>query len=183
MSLIVKAMNFAYKAHSGQFRKYTKRPYIEHPCRVAAKLMLVFRGHPQLEEIVAAGWLHDVVEDTKYKLADLRAAGFSEFTVYLVEELTNPSKQHPKASRADRKRIDREHIALISQIAQVIKLVDRLDNLTEMQDAPEDFIRLYTEESQLLVNVIQAPTYRTEVNDLKHQISGIIYKLIGSTAA
>jgi (p)ppGpp synthase/HD superfamily hydrolase len=51
---------FANNAHKGQKRKYNGRPYIEHPMRVAFAVSLIPEAEP---EVIAAAWLHDVVED------------------------------------------------------------------------------------------------------------------------
>lgn len=77
------------------------------------------------------------------------------YVVTLVEYLTNPSKQHPNLSRAERKQMDREHLARASFGAQCIKLADRADNLREMTGASIAFKRLYCEESRLLLGALR----------------------------
>jgi (p)ppGpp synthase/HD superfamily hydrolase len=102
--------------------------------------------------MVAAAFLHDVVEDTPHTLGEV-AAEFGPEVARLVEELTNPSKGS-KASRSERKQQDREHLAEVSVEAKIIKLLDRIDNLHEMTEAPSGFRKKYCEESRLLVEVI-----------------------------
>jgi (p)ppGpp synthase/HD superfamily hydrolase len=149
MNLIIQAAKFAEKAHRGQLRKYTNRPYIEHPGRVAARLC----RHPRFtnDEFIAAAWLHDVVEDCGVKLDDIWRE-FNCFTSihHIVHDLTNPSKQHPELSRAERKALDRKHIASLIPGVKCIKLADRIDNLLDMAGADEDFKRLYGTESMQL---------------------------------
>lgn len=60
MSLKQRALEFATKAHQGQTRKGSGEPYINHPIMVAEILELAGFS----DEVVAAGYLHDVVEDT-----------------------------------------------------------------------------------------------------------------------
>ena len=55
--MIEEARNFAEKAHEGQFRKGTKRPYIVHPQEVA-KIAATMTDE---EEIISAAWLHDTL--------------------------------------------------------------------------------------------------------------------------
>lgn len=66
--LVSTAAAIAARAHAGQVDKLSK-PYIDHPAAVAATLTA--QGHPA--PVVAAGWLHDVVEDTGWSLTDLAA--------------------------------------------------------------------------------------------------------------
>ena len=70
MHIILKAAAFARRAHAGQRRKYNDRPYIVHPARVAGRVA----AHPQATEtMVAAAFLHDVVEDTPHALDEVSA--------------------------------------------------------------------------------------------------------------
>jgi (p)ppGpp synthase/HD superfamily hydrolase len=149
MNVILKAAAFARQAHAGQKRKYNDRPFIFHPARVAGRVAV----HPQATEtMVAAAFLHDVVEDTPCTLEEV-SAEFGPEVVRLVDELTNPSKGS-KAPRRERKQQDREHLAQVNLEAKIIKLLDRIDNLQEMTEAPSGFVRLYCEESRLLAEVI-----------------------------
>lgn len=102
--------------------------------------------------MVAAAWLHDVVEDTSVGLEEIRSL-FGNGVADLVGWLTNPSKGM-NLPRADRKRIDREHLAKAPREAKIIKMLDCLDNLSEMEAAPADFKKLYGEESLLLAHAI-----------------------------
>jgi hypothetical protein len=147
-NVIIQAAQFAKRAHEGQFRKYTGRPYLTHLERVAGRAAT----HPSAtEEMVAAGYLHDTKEDT-----DADISVFSAPIQRLVEEMTNPSKGS-KEPRAVRKRQDREHLATVSDRAKVLKLLDRIDNLREMDQAIKDdpkFVKLYLGESLLLLEAI-----------------------------
>jgi (p)ppGpp synthase/HD superfamily hydrolase len=154
-SLILKAARFAGKAHRGTFRKWgrSRDPYIWHPMRVAGLVSLNFRA---TEEMVAAAWLHDVVEDCGESLEGLLAAGFPATVVELVEGLTNPGKKFPKLARAERKRMDREAVAAGPWEVRLIKLADRVDNLRDVVEgaAPEGFAEKYLGESRLLLGAL-----------------------------
>lgn len=149
MIIILRAASLAREAHAGQKRKYTDAPFIVHPARVAGRVAV----HPRATKaMVVAAFLHDVVEDTPYTLDDVSAAFGSE-VAQLVGELTNPSKG-TKVPRQERKRQDRKRLARISDEAKIIKLLDRIDNLHDMGNAPKGFRDKYCEESRLLVEVI-----------------------------
>lgn len=148
--LIMQAARFARFAHFGQTRRYTGTPYIYHPMRVAGRVTYMTTAAP---ELVAAAWLHDVVEDCGKTVDELQEI-FGIEVASLVAELTNPSKGM-KASRHQRKLVDRLHIATISPNAKLIKLIDRIDNLREVPVSEVDFLRLYKSESALLLEVLR----------------------------
>lgn len=150
MNMILRAANLARRAHEGQKRKYTLRPYIEHPARVAGKVAIYVNA---TEDMVAAAFMHDVLEDTQatyHEIVD--ATGHGAAT--LVKLLTNPSKEHPEVSRAERKAIDRAHLEKAPWEVKVIKMVDRMDNLLELGGSPWDFQLLYAQESIMLAEAI-----------------------------
>lgn len=147
MHLIPRAAQLADYAHRGQLRKYTGRPYIEHPMRVAGRVCL----YSEDDECVAAAWLHDTIEDCALPYRII-AEYCGEPVASLVLDLTSASKRrgHDHLSREERKRIDREHLVKCRSTVQIIKAFDRIDNLRDMDAAPEDFRKLYAEESLLL---------------------------------
>lgn len=157
MSLIIAAAKLAHELHKGQIRKYTNRPYIEHPIRVAGRLATMSCAD---EISVAAAFLHDVIEDcdvTKERLIDLLSGVGSTSSpcciASYVQMLTNPSKGS-SLNRAARKEMDREHLRNAPKMIKIIKLIDRIDNLNEMSNADIGFIRKYCEESKLLADAI-----------------------------
>ncbi len=174
MNRIVEAAQFAARAHAGQKRKYNGLPFIVHPARVGGRAAVL---EAVGEETVMAAYLHDVVEDTEVTLEEIRLQ-FGDRVAGLVQELTNPSKG-VKAPRAERKRIDREHLIGVSREAKRIKLLDRIDNLSELSGAPQDFVKLYLEESRMLLEVIG------DADDaLRYELSARIRQLeaaLGST--
>lgn len=155
VDLIGTAQRIAREAHAGQFRKYTppdqsRIPYIEHPERVAANAIRIRMGTIS----VAAALLHDVIEDCDPRWRDEIAIHCGPEVFNLVYELTNPTKGM-KAPRAVRKAIDREHLRHVSMNAVVLKLIDRTDNLNEMDLAKPDFKTLYLMESEQLLEVLE----------------------------
>lgn len=82
---ISKARMFAIKAH-GQQRDKSGRIYITHPKRVAQRMEELQLG----EDVIAAAWLHDVLEDTEVTVADLEKEGFHPYTIELVKAMTKP---------------------------------------------------------------------------------------------
>ena len=87
MTKIFEAIDFAQKAHSGQFRKGTKIPYIIHPLEV----MKILFQYTNDENIIIAGILHDTLEDTNVCNADI-LQHFGADILSLVQSATEPEK-------------------------------------------------------------------------------------------
>lgn len=151
IDIIEKARVFATAAHAAaaQLRKYTNEPYIVHPTEVAS---IVDNVEGSTHEMVAAAWLHDVVEDTGVTIEVIRAE-FGEKVAELVGWLTDVSRPE-QGNRATRKAIDRAHTAMASAEAQTIKLADLISNCTSIKEHDEAFAKVYFEEKRLLLEVL-----------------------------
>lgn len=110
------AREFAYIAHAGQFRD-GGAPYIVHPAQVARIISQVTRD----EDLIAAAWLHDVIEDTEYTYDDIRER-FGQRVADLVMEVTH--EVSPKGAYFPR---------LETRDGILLKFADRLSNLSDMQ--------------------------------------------------
>jgi (p)ppGpp synthase/HD superfamily hydrolase len=143
-----RAREFATEAHGGigQRRKYTGAPYVEHPAAVA-EVVRRFAGHD--EGMLAAAWLHDVVEDTPRTIDDVRLA-CGEDVARLVGELTDVSRP-ADGNRARRKALDRVHLAGTSPRAKSVKLADLFDNARDIVAHDADFARVYLAEMRHLL--------------------------------
>jgi (p)ppGpp synthase/HD superfamily hydrolase len=106
------------KAHEGQIDK-SGRPYYLHPLRVAMRLA---RGTPEERH---AALLHDVVEDTTLTLQDLRALGYSERVLELVDILT----RRKPAGESQRQYLERI-VTSGDREALRVKLADLYDNMS-----------------------------------------------------
>lgn len=150
MTVVERARVFATAAHAavGQKRKYTFEPYIVHPTEVASIVASV----PHTEEMLAAAYLHDTVEDTGVTMDDIEAEFGSEVR-QLVGWLTDVSQPHD-GNRAHRKAVDREHTARAPANAQTIKLADLISNCTSILVHDEAFAKIYLEEKRLLLEVL-----------------------------
>lgn len=146
-----KAREFATLAHQriDHRRKYTRQPYDEH-LRAVAELVAQVSDDP---EMLAAAWLHDIVEDTPVTL-DTVEAEFGPGVAGLVRELTDISRPGD-GNRAARKAIDRRHLASASPRAKTIKLADLSDNARDIADADSRFARVFLEEMAALLEVLQ----------------------------
>jgi (p)ppGpp synthase/HD superfamily hydrolase len=124
--MIFKAIEFAAKAHAGQYRKGTKIPYIVHPLSVAK--ILIEHGCP--EHIVIAGILHDTIEDTSATLDQIREI-FGPAVTDLVETASEPDKSD---TWENRKEHTIEHLKTLPHAAVILALADKLDNIRAIRD-------------------------------------------------
>jgi (p)ppGpp synthase/HD superfamily hydrolase len=94
--LVVKrAHDVAVRAHQEQTDK-AGHSYVGHPSRVAAYLATAHGPQPAAApEVVAAGWLHDVVEDTPMTLDDLARMGIPPEVVTIVDAVTKRPGETP----------------------------------------------------------------------------------------
>lgn len=141
---------FATAAHAavGQKRKYSGKDYIVHPEHVASIVASVTDD----QNMIAAAWLHDVIEDTKVTKEQLLEI-FDEDVVDLVLWLTDVSKPED-GNRATRKRIDREHSASAPARAQTIKYADLISNTSDIVDEDPNFARVYIKEKELGLQIV-----------------------------
>jgi guanosine-3',5'-bis(diphosphate) 3'-pyrophosphohydrolase len=151
MDVVRKAQVYAQAAHAavGQKRKYTGEPYIVHPAEVAKIVAGVPGSTP---DMVAAAWLHDVVEDTGCTFTDIHMA-FGIDIATLVRWLTDVSRPED-GNRAHRKAVDRAHSADAPAEAQTIKLADLISNSRSIMAHDPAFARTYLEEKRLLLAVM-----------------------------
>lgn len=121
--LVSEAAELAAHRHNGMARKGRgNEPYINHLAEVANLLATATDGADA--ELVAAGWLHDVIEDTDTTRTEL-ARRFSERVAALVVECTDEMCL-PKAERRQRQVEDAPHK---SPGAKLIKIADKISNV------------------------------------------------------
>lgn len=149
MELVLKAHAFAAKAHAGVFRKWSGEPYVEHAARVAGSLAALGFG----PEVVAAGYLHDVIEDTPATEAEL-AAEFGPKVAAWVVEVTNPKIPKVPGNRAARKAAVVNHLAGASYEGASIKLADMADNSSNVAALAPAFAKGYLAEMAKKVAVL-----------------------------
>jgi (p)ppGpp synthase/HD superfamily hydrolase len=123
LRLISEAADFAARRHSGKARKGRgNEPYINHLAEVATLLATVTDGADA--ELVAAGWLHDTIEDTETTREEL-AQKFGERVADIVAEVTDDMSL-PKQQRQQKQIEDAPHK---SHGAKLIKIADKISNL------------------------------------------------------
>jgi len=132
-TLVEKAYVFAAKAHAGQVRR-SGEPYLSHPLAVAYTLAEMKLDLPT----IAAGLLHDTVEDADVSVEDIRRL-FGDSVAEIVDGVTKisnlpvRSKLHKQAENF-RKML----LAMANDLRVVlVKLADRLHNMRTLEFQPE----------------------------------------------
>lgn len=115
------AIGFALANHKNGLRKGTKMPYIVHPLEVMHILMLMGAD----KNLMAAGVLHDTVEDTDATLEEI-AVIFGDDVASLVASHTEKDKALPWKTR---KEIALEHLKHATKREQMLVLADKLSNM------------------------------------------------------
>ena len=129
-TLILKATHFAAQKHREQRRKdeYAS-PYIIHPISVALAIAQI--GGVDDPEILAAALLHDTLEDTKTEPEELEAEFGKKVCEYVLD--VSDDKTLPKDERKSRQI---EHAKTLSKGAALIKLGDKISNVTDVINNP-----------------------------------------------
>lgn len=126
--MIDEAIEFAAKAHEGQFRKGTKRPYIVHPVEVADIVAVMTRD----EEVICAAVLHDTIEDCPGVTEAALSSVFGERVASMVAQ----ESEDKSRSWMERKETTIRHLGEAPREVQMIGLADKLSN---MRDIDRDY--------------------------------------------
>ncbi len=172
-SLIGRAYRFADKAHTGQKRK-SGEPYFEHPLATAETL-----EHWRMDETtIAAGLLHDVVEDTPVTEEELKK-NFGEEIAFLVDGVTKVSRIKYRGLEAKVENL-RKMILAISQDLRVvfIKLADRLHSMKTLWALPA----AKQKRIALETNEVYAPiAYRLGMWELSGELQDLAFPYLHPT--
>ncbi len=155
-ALIEEAYTLAEEAHAGQMRD-SGAPYIQHPLSVALLLTDIGMG----PDTVAAGLLHDVVEDTGIGLEEL-AATFNDDIAALVDGVTKLEQMEKEqvderfsgdggggSTNQEAESLRKMFIAMAEDIRVVIiKLADRVHNMRTLDPLDEERRRAFARETQ-----------------------------------
>ena len=122
--MLNEAVEFATKAHEGQFRKGTKRPYIVHPIE-GADIVTTMTRDP---EVICAAVLHDTIEDCAGVTKETLEDRFGERVAMLVDcESEDKSK-----SWEERKSTTIRRLRTAPREVQMIGLADKLSNMRDI---------------------------------------------------
>jgi len=176
------AAKYAAKAHSGQTRSGGK-PYISHPVRVA-NIVKKYKNSKKLDDLMSAAFLHDTIEDTDTDYEQLRKM-FGDLVAGLVHELTSDKEKIDKVGKADY--LTQKMIGM-SSWGLVIKLADRLDNVSDIKTAKTpEWRHRYRNETESVLRQLEksrklSNTHKKIIAAIRSKLSEIDESYIGEAS-
>lgn len=172
IELIQKAYDFAHEHHKGQFRK-SGEPYVIHVIQVANTLALMHCG----PKTIAAGLLHDTVEDCQGVTTDTITELFGQEIATLVDAVTKIGaikfKDEEEYLASNHRKL---FIAMAKDIRVIlIKLADRLHNMRTLQYMRPEKQKKIARET---LSVYAPIAHRLGISEIKNELEDLSFKYL-----
>ncbi len=176
LELLQRAYVFSAKVHEGQER-LSGEPYLIHPLEVAGILVDM-----RLDDVsIAAGLLHDTVEDTLASLEEIDH-NFGEEVAFLVEGLTKISKVQFRSAQARQAGNFRKMLVAMSKDIRIllIKLADRIHNMRTLTYMEQDKAQAIAQET---LDIYVPLASRLGINWMRGELEDLAFRTLHPDAA
>jgi (p)ppGpp synthase/HD superfamily hydrolase len=173
MTMYKRALALATVQHAGQIRKFSGEAYVNHPIRVA-QIVLKYKESREIDILRVAALLHDVVEDSDMTIEEI-SEEFGLHIASIVEELTTDSR----VSKKEKGNHLCDKTVHMTSWALVIKLADRLDNVSDLRHTSKQFRQSYIKETRKIISHLIAVrsylsmTHLQLVHEILKEINGV----------
>lgn len=169
--LIKKAYEFSDRAHKGQ-KRASGEPFVEHCLEVA---FILAEQHMD-STTIAAGLVHDVVEDTESTIDDLRRE-FGDEIAELVDGVTKIGAVHYRSTEEEQMEYFRKMLLTMSKDIRVIliKLADRLHNMRTLSHLSDKRRQAIAQETQ---DIYCPLAHRFGINKIKNELEDLSFKYL-----
>ena len=165
-----KALTFARNKHENQVRKFNGEPYVNHPIRVAN----IVKEFTSNEDMLAAALLHDTIEDTNATIEDIKLE-FNDNIANMVWGLTSDKDQIKKIGKTN---YLSEKLNKMSSDELLIKLADRLDNVSDLSSEQQKWSTEYSLQTNNIILSLNNPNCNKDhlilIDRIKEKISPFI---------
>lgn len=178
MAIYEKALRYASEKHEGKVRKGSKPiPYINHPINVSHMISKYMKDDIEIEDYRIAALLHDTLEDSDATYEE-EAKLFGKKIADIVLSVTSDKKKQKELGKSiylSKKMLDMNDKSLI------LKLCDRLDNVSGLDVVSEEFNEKYVRETSYIINYLllnrELNSIHLEIiNDIMNKIKEVSYK-------
>ncbi|MDA1335198.1 MAG: RelA/SpoT family protein [bacterium] len=170
VKLIHQAYDIAEKSHGNQ-KRMSGAPYISHPVEVAKKLIELELDAPT----IAAGVLHDVLEDTDYPKEDLEKNMGREVT-FLVEAMTKLDQARYRGFERTAESMRKMFLAVAQDVRVVlIKLADRLHNMKTIKALRPDKQKRIAKET---LEIYAPLAYQLNMGELRGELEDLCFPIV-----
>lgn len=170
-SYFIDAVMLAMQAHSGQFRKNSRKQFIIHPLRVSESILKRCKENPLIDKLRAAAVLHDTIEDTWIN-KDYLENHFDSSIAKWVWEVTEDQSLPPK----ERTIKYVKKLSGASDYGKFIKLADIMDNLKD--PLPEKSLKGYLHKSLIIIKALEVDCKSDIFREFNHLKKDIIKEIL-----